>query len=403
MKRYIPSFRIQIVLLVLFLVINAVLFFRNYFLENLSAFNAGVDALQIESQIADLHDKYGDLLPPEVQNTFRQDIESLLETEHQVGLARNLFRQEIEVYSYFIFIFLSLMALVLFFLSFNLISRPLKRLQDAAASLAAGDWSIQVQENRFSPLNDLIVSFNKMVSELESSRNKLVRAEKELAWREMARVMAHEIKNPLTPIRLSLDRLEAKYKEGSDQIQDILERVLCVIREEVTNLQTLAGEFSQFARLPEAQLRPLEVHRFLHDILEPYQISAEIRYHLESQPFTILADRIQFKQVVVNLVQNGIQASENSPVITINTYQENDTVVISIEDQGKGIEPDQLDKIFEPYYTRREKGTGLGLAIVKRIIENHNGTITVRSAPGKGSTFILRFPLVRNDQKTGDV
>ncbi|NOZ74266.1 MAG: HAMP domain-containing protein [FCB group bacterium] len=184
MKRFIPSFRVQIVLLVLFLVINAVLFFRNYFLENLTSFNAGVEALEIETQIADLHARYGQHLPAEVQDAFREDVEALLETEHQVGLARDLFRREIELYSYFIFIFLTLSALILFFLSFNLISRPLKRLQDAAVSLAAGDWSIQVQENRFSPLNDLIVSFNHMVSELESSRNKLVRAEKELAWRE---------------------------------------------------------------------------------------------------------------------------------------------------------------------------------------------------------------------------
>ncbi|NOZ74267.1 MAG: hypothetical protein GXO90_02675, partial [FCB group bacterium] len=126
--------------------------------------------------------------------------------------------------------------------------------------------------------------------------------------------MAHEIKNPLTPIRLSLDRLEAKYREGSDQIQDILERVLSVIREEVTNLQTLAGEFSQFARLPEAELRPLDIHHFLQDILEPYRTSAEIRFNFEDRAFTLLADRIQLKQVIVNLVQNGIQASGDSPV-----------------------------------------------------------------------------------------
>lgn len=395
MKRLIPSFRVQIILLVLFLVINAVLFFRNYFLENLSSFNAGVQALEIETQIADLYTRYNSELPPETREAFREEVEALLETEHQVGLARDLFRREIELYSYFIFIFLTLSALILFFLSFNLISRPLKRLQDAAAALAAGNWSIQVQENRFSPLNDLIVSFNHMVSELESSRNKLVRAEKEMAWREMARVMAHEIKNPLTPIRLSLDRLETKYREGSAQINDILERVLRVIREEVTNLQTLAGEFSQFARLPEAELRPLVVQPFLKDILEPYRSSAEIRFDCSGPPFTIMADQIQFKQVLINLVQNGIQASGDSPVITLSTGEEKGLGIIHIEDRGKGIEPDQLEKIFEPYYTCREKGTGLGLAIVKRIVENHNGSIVVTSTPGQGTRFSLRFPLVK--------
>ncbi len=401
MKRYIPSFQVQIILLVLFLLINAVLFYRNYFLENLTNFTTGVESLDLESHITKLHTDYTDKLPVEDQKDFRQDVESLLEAEHQIGLSRDLFRKDIELYSYFIFVFLSLAALTLFFLSFSLISRPLKRLQLAAASLAAGDWSIQVRENRFSPLNDLIVSFNRMVTELESGRNKLVRAEKELAWREMARVMAHEIKNPLTPIRLSLDRLETKYKEGSDQIQDILERVLSVIREEVTNLQTLAGEFSQFARLPEAELRPLELHHFLNDILEPYRSSADIQYQFSNEPLTLLADRIQFKQVIVNLVQNGIQASGESPVITLTTEKDGNQVKIGIADKGKGIEPDQLNKIFEPYYTRREKGTGLGLAIVKRIVENHNGTIQVESEPGKGSVFMLRFPLSQAIKETG--
>ncbi|RMF09473.1 MAG: HAMP domain-containing protein [Candidatus Neomarinimicrobiota bacterium] len=391
MRKLIPSFRIQILILVLFLMVNAVLFFRNYFLDNLTSFNAGIDALEIESKIAQLHKTYASQLPSDQQAAFREDVEALLETEHQVRLARELFRKDIELYSYFIFIFLTAAALGLFFLSFNLISRPLKRLQEAAGELARGNWTIQVRENRFSPLNDLIVSFNQMVTELEESRRKLVQVEKEMAWRDMARVMAHEIKNPLTPIRLSLDRLEAKVHAGSDQIQEVLEAVVRVIREEVTNLQTLAGEFSQFARLPEAQLRPLKLGPFLEDILQPYR-ECGVTLALEPGPDAIMGDRVQLKQVVVNLVQNALQASGESPEIQVGVTSGKEEIVLWVSDRGKGIEPDQLEKIFEPYYTRREKGTGLGLAIVKRIVENHGGTIHVTSQTGKGTRFELRFP-----------
>ncbi|MCK4904038.1 MAG: HAMP domain-containing protein, partial [Candidatus Marinimicrobia bacterium] len=134
-----------------------------------------------------------------------------MSTENQKAIARRVFINEIELYSKFIFFFLTVSVIILFFISFYFITRPLKRLQDATLQLAQGNLTVSVKESKFSPLNDLIISFNTMSQELESNRKKIIQAEKDAAWRDMARILAHEIKNPLTPIRLSLERLEIKY------------------------------------------------------------------------------------------------------------------------------------------------------------------------------------------------
>ncbi len=393
MRIPLPSFRIQIILLVLFFLINSVLFYRNYFLDSFSNYSKQVTDLHMDDRITELYQKYSDNLSEQSKNDFRNDVEALLSTEKQSDLFRTLFRDELRLYSAFIFAFLSIAVLILFLFSFNLVTRPLMRLQSATDELSGGNWSIQVQESRFSPLNDLIVSFNRMTRELDDNRRKLIQAEKESAWREMARVLAHEIKNPLTPMRLSLERLERKYKNQSPDFAAIFSRVSEVLHEEINNLQELASEFSQFARLPKASLRRFNLAEQMEDIIEPYVTQAEINLHKNSDAPEFYGDRMQLKQVFVNLIQNAIQAG--STTINISCAIANNWRLI-FADNGKGIPEKNVGKIFEPYFTRREKGTGLGLAIVKRIVENHDGTIEVESTVGKGTTFTLTFPLIQD-------
>jgi len=393
MRIPLPSFRIQIILLVLFFLINSVLFYRNYFLDSFSNYSKQVTDLHMDDRITELYQKYSDNLSEQSKNDFRNDVEALLSTEKQSDLFRTLFRDELRLYSAFIFAFLSIAVLILFLFSFNLVTRPLMRLQSATDELSGGNWSIQVQESRFSPLNDLIVSFNRMTRELDDNRRKLIQAEKESAWREMARVLAHEIKNPLTPMRLSLERLERKYKNQSPDFAAIFSRVSEVLHEEINNLQELASEFSQFARLPKASLRRFNLAEQMEDIIEPYVTQAEINLHKNSDAPEFYGDRMQLKQVFVNLIQNAIQAG--STTINISCAIANNWRLI-FTDNGKGIPEKNVGKIFEPYFTRREKGTGLGLAIVKRIVENHDGTIEVESTVGKGTTFTLTFPLIQD-------
>lgn len=393
MRIPIPSFRTQIVLLVLFLVVNSALFLRNYFLDSFQSYSNQVDALKIDEKVNQVYQKYQGKLDQQSKSEFKADIEAILVTESQKTLAQKLFRNEIRLYSAFIFIFITIFVLLLFFISFYLITKPLQRLQSATVRLSKGDLSTEVQESRFSPLNDLIQSFNTMTKELNSSRKRLIQAEKESVWRDMARVLAHEIKNPLTPIRLSIERLERKYYSSSKDFDQVFGNVKKTIHEEVNNLQTLASEFSQFARLPVARPVNYSIHDQLQEIIKPYQDKAKIIISINAESDHISADVDQMKQVFTNLIQNSIQSLESdNRLIEIETSANTHYIQVMIKDHGQGIDPKDLDKIFEPYFSKREKGTGLGLAIVKRIIEQHDGTITAASEPGAGATFTLTFP-----------
>ncbi|MBN4081365.1 HAMP domain-containing protein [Caldithrix abyssi] len=392
MKLRVPSFRTQIFLLVLLLVINSALFFRNYFLDSFQAFSVSIDALNSSEKINQLYRDFHPHVDASAKNRFKNEIEDILTTEQQKTLARGLFEKELALYSKFIFVFLTLSVLILFFISFNLITRPLRRLQTATEELTRGNWTVQVKGSKFSPLNDLIISFNTMTKELEENRDKLIQAEKESAWREMARVLAHEIKKPLTPIRLSLERLEGKFTAKSSDLNHVLSQTTSIIKEETQNLQSLATEFSQFSRLPEAVFAHYDLNNQIKNIIEPYRDRSEIELSLDGNLPKVYADKAQIKQGLVNLIQNGIQSSAEGGPIKIETMFSDNSVWITIEDKGVGIQTKDLGKIFEPYFTNREKGTGLGLAIVKRIVEQHHGEISVQSKWGKGTKFTLKFP-----------
>lgn len=391
MRLPIPSYRVQIFIVVLFLIVNAVLFYRNFFLESFDEYVETVEQLRTNERLDTLYRTYAPLLKDEQQNKLKSDVEELLGTEEQKALARKMFRRDLNLHSSFIFLFLTATVLILFFFSFSLITRPLRRLQSATEELTRGNWTVQVKESRFSPLNDLIVSFNGMIRELEQNRNRLVQAEKESAWREMARVLAHEIKNPLTPIRLSLERVEQKFKSGSKKVASVMESASQVIREEIDNLESFANEFSRFARLPEAAFSLYDLNEQLVEIVEPYHNQVEIQLQLDDQLPFIHADRSQMKQVFTNIIQNSIQSMDNGGHIAVTSQNDNGTIAVSVEDNGLGIAAEDLEQIFEPYFTRKKKGTGLGLAIVKRIVKNHNGSISVKSTTGKGTEITLHF------------
>ena len=393
-----PSFRVQIILLVVLLIVTSVLFFREFFINSFQSFSDTSETLSINEKSRKLYDDYNFQIDEINREQFRKDIEEIMSTENQKAIARRVFINEIELYSKFIFFFLTLIVIILFFISFYFITRPLKRLQDATIQLAQGNLAVIVKESRFSPLNDLIVSFNNMSHELLSNRKILIQAEKDSAWRDMARILAHEIKNPLTPIRLSLERLEMKYASKSKDLDTVFLNVTKVIHEEIDNLQTFATEFSKFARLPEAVMKHYNLNKQLTEICTPYQSELKIGLQLDEKLPSLFADKIQIKQVLENLIQNSINAATNDFVIKINTSFIDSEINISIQDNGQGIEAKDITEIFNPYFTKSRGGTGLGLAIVRRIIENHDGSINVESQISVGTTFNLSFPIVHNQE-----
>lgn len=398
MRLWLPSFRSQIIILVLFLLFNSVFFLRNYFLDSFESFSKAVESLNSEQDFNRLYQTYESRLEPREREQFKQDVEVMAATQQQNSIARDIFRKEIALYSKFIFVFLTLAVVIFFFFSFSLITRPLNRLQAATDELSKGNWSIQVQPSPFSPLNDLIVSFNSMIRELESNRNKLIQAEKESAWRDLARIMAHEIKNPLTPMRLSLERLERKYFQKSTDLDMVFKNAVAVIQEEINHLQQFATEFSQFAKLPKAQPVDYDLNSQLTEIVEPYEDQAEIKLHFQEDELSFRGDKAQLKQVFTNLIQNAIQSAEETPVIQISTRRLEREIQVKVADNGAGIPEADQQKIFNPYFTKRVKGTGLGLSVVKRIVEGHGGSIKVSSSKGAGTRFSLYFPLDRDQE-----
>lgn len=399
MKKLIPSFRLQIFIIFIILLFISVMFTRTFFIRSNDEFLQRLSEQNILANIESLHADFSDSIPTNQSQKFNRDVESLMLGQKAIDLSVDIYRQQINAYSRYIFIFILLSVLIVFVLSISLITRPLRRLQAGTQALMSGEKNIQIMENRFSPINDLILSFNSMVREVDRQRRIAIEAEKQLVWKEIARVMAHEIKNPLTPIKLSVERLEMKAGSNTEINTRLLHESLGIIKEEVNNLQTLVERFRGFASLPKA--RP-EFYRFdvqLEEIVGAYRSDHNIALNIETNLPLIYADKIQMKQAIVNLIQNAIQSSDRDDFhIFINLRIDGDTIVLEIKDNGPGIPSKYIEKIFEPYFTTRRKGTGLGLPIVKRIIENHHGNIMLSSVEGHRTTFTITLPIIENER-----
>jgi two-component system nitrogen regulation sensor histidine kinase NtrY len=236
----------------------------------------------------------------------------------------------------------------------------------------------------------------------------LMNAQRAAAWREVARRIAHEIKNPLTPIKLSAQRLEKKF---GDVVKDpVFQQCTEMIIKQVDDLKNLVNEFSQFARLPQIQLQMGSINKIIDETLVLYSTGhKEVHFDFikDTQLPDFEFDQFQMKRVLTNLLENAIDALkvEALPKIQISTKYDKSIGImkLSIKDNGSGIEPEFKDRIFEPYFSTRETGTGLGLAIVKRIVEDHHGYIRAFSNQPKGTEFVVELPLVKPKNMTSNM
>jgi len=385
-----PSFKLQIIVMMFILLVISGLFTRYFFMTQFNDYSRDITSLNLYDKVHDLYGKHKDSIDKEEVSPILIDI-------NKIELTTYLFRKEMTLYSTFYVVISGLVVLIVMLVVLTLITRPLSRLQSGTKTIAAGDLQTQIRESRFSPINELIISFNNMVEELASNRDKLLQAEKDMMWREMAQVMAHEIKNPLTPLRLSAERMEMKYWGKSENFDKIFQDSMEVINEEINNLQHLVKEFSKFARMPSANFNEYDINEQIRDIIPPYRGKADITLTLDPELPAFYGDKMQMKQVFVNLIQNAIQAMPARGMMEITSKYENRTFIFMIKDSGEGISPDDMDRIFRPYYTTKEKGTGLGLSIVKRMINQHQGTIEVDSKRDEGTIFIIKINLRKKD------
>ena len=279
------------------------------------------------------------------------------------------------------------------------IADPVKRLTRATRQIARGDFDARVAARSADELQRLVEAFNRMAAELKAQRASLERTHRLEAWAEMARQVAHEIKNPLTPVQLSAEHLLRVHADRGKPLAPVLERCVESILKQVHLLRQISSEFSSFAASPSAQPRPTALHELVDEVLDPYRLGLQDRIELSgdvprSLP-PVSVDRTLIARALTNIVENALHAMPGRGSLMIAASQMRDAwqVRLVISDTGVGLDEESRARIFEPYFSTKVTGTGLGMTIAKRNIELNGGTIEVQSERGRGTTVILSLPV----------
>lgn len=299
------------------------------------------------------------------------------------------------------FLALSLVSLVLAFGLGSWVSREmtgsLNELTAAAQRVGRGDFEATLDEGSHREFAATATAFNRMTHELKAAQSQLRQAERVAAWREVAKRLAHELKNPLSPIQMSIENLRKAHERSDADLHEVFDEATRTILDEVHRLRKIIDEFSRFARLPSPKLATFDLRAMVNDVSSLY-VGNELALDLKvpSEPVEALADREQLTQVLMNLVQNAIEASSakqpESARVGV-TLQASDTeVTIAVSDNGPGVALSDSEAVFEPYFTTKQGGTGLGLAISQRIVVEHGGTLSVKPAPDTGAVFTIKLP-----------
>jgi signal transduction histidine kinase len=276
------------------------------------------------------------------------------------------------------------------------LTKPLSDLTDAAKRVARGDVEHPVPGAGPDELGEVVAAFNQMQSDLGESRARLVKAEKESAWRDMARQVAHEVKNPLTPMRLAAEHMRRAWRDKVPHFDDVLERGVDLIVRQTESLQRIAGAFSDFARFPSRRRESVDVPAIVDEVLDLWHDApgVEIRRTIERPTPSISADPDELRRVFGNLLKNAVEALEGrGGVVTATLVKDGGALVLTLADDGPGIPDEILPRLFEPYLSTKTKGTGLGLAIVKRAVDDLGGSIAVESRRGVGTIVTVRMPV----------
>jgi len=266
--------------------------------------------------------------------------------------------------------------------------------------VAGGNWNTQVSVNSTDELGALAESFNRMTEELLQQRQQLVQAERVAAWRELARRLAHELKNPLFPLQLTVENLVRAREHSPEQFDEVFRESSSTLLAEIANLKTIISRFSEFSRMPQPQFQRVQVNEIVENVARllqgqlrsPEQAPIECRLELAEGLEEIAADPELLHRALSNLALNAMDAMPQGGTLTLRTSQHGDRVVTEVADTGSGLTVEECDRLFTPYYTSKAHGTGLGLAIVQSVISDHGGRISVRSQPGRGTTFMIELP-----------
>ncbi|MBN1339350.1 MAG: GHKL domain-containing protein [Bacteroidales bacterium] len=301
-----------------------------------------------------------------------------------------------------IYVILIVITIVVALLISNYVSKPLILIREKIGRLKLGKANEKIDWPKKDEISGLVAEYNRMVDELAKSAAMLAQSERESAWREMAKQVAHEIKNPLTPMKLSIQHLKKAWDEKSPDWEKRLNRVTQNLIGQIDSLSVIASEFSNFAKMPGSKNETIEITQILRNAVDLFRDTIPIRMVLYADPekkYFVMADKEQILRVFNNLLKNSIQAIEDpaSGLIEITLKGHRNSIVIFFSDNGAGIPDAQKEKVFFPSFTTKSSGMGLGLAMAKNIIVNAGGTIEFESVENRGTTFIITLPLIKDE------
>jgi signal transduction histidine kinase len=278
------------------------------------------------------------------------------------------------------------------------IADPIRRLTRASRRVAAGDFDTRVAVSSLDELRRLVDAFNQMAAELKAQQQQLERTHRLEAWAEMARQVAHEIKNPLTPIQLSAEHLRRVHHDRGEPLSPVLDSCVDSILQQVHLLRQIAGEFSSFASSPTARPAPTDLNSLVEEVVTPYRTGLEgridVRVNIPASLPEVMADRVLIGRAITNIIENALHAMPGRGTLEVTAQPEGDYVALAVRDTGVGMDADALARVFEPYFSTKATGTGLGLTIASRNVELSGGTIAVASRKGEGTTVTIRLRIV---------
>ena len=279
------------------------------------------------------------------------------------------------------------------------VSRPVERLARAAGDVSAGNWDVQVPISSNDEIGQLAEAFNRMTKELTSQRDRLVQSERVAAWRELARRLAHELKNPLFPLQLTVENMIRAREVSPAMFDEVFHEGAAALTAEIANLKAIITRFSDFSKMPKPQVTGMDLRevltrviRFYEPVLQQREQPIHLVAKLPSRALPVSVDPELMHRALSNLVLNAMDAMPEGGTLTISAAGNEANVRIMIADTGHGMTAEERERLFTPYYTTKQEGTGLGLAIVQSVIADHHGTIVVESNPGSGTAFVIELP-----------
>ena len=279
-------------------------------------------------------------------------------------------------------------------------TRPVEELASAAREVAAGNLKAHVDVSSNDEVGDLGNAFNRMTDDLREQKERLIQTERVAAWRELARRLAHELKNPLFPLQLTVENLVRARQQSPEIFEEIFRESSATMLAEIGNLKKIISRFSEFSKMPQPQLQPIQVNDLVQGVAKLFQAQLEsqnsgaitCRLDLKASPEPVAGDAELLHRALSNLVLNAMDAMPQGGTLTLRTRDSDERVYVEVSDTGSGLTREECDRLFTPYYTSKEHGTGLGLAIVQSVVSDHGGTISVQSERGKGTTFLVELP-----------